>query len=201
MAVPDFQTFMLPLLRLAADGQPHSLASARDALAAEFKLSDADRNELLPSGRQTRFSNRVAWARSYLQQAALLVSPRRGHFQLTDRGREVLKKPPARIDIKFLDQYPEFVEFRTPRSEAEESPAALPSSHEETETPEETLEAAHVRMKAGLAAELLARVKAASPEFFSSSLSWSFFLRWATGGLGRMLGKRLVGQAMRELTV
>lgn len=151
MAVPDFQTFMLPLLRIAADGHPHSLAGARDALAAEFKLTDTDRNELLPSGRQTKFSNRVVWAKSYLQRASLLSSPRRGHFQLSERGGNVLKNPPPRIDIKFLEQYPEFVEFRTAKSQADETPVSISASQEEAETPEEALEAAHVRMTAGLA--------------------------------------------------
>src|SRR5438132_3188509 len=113
---------MLPLLKLAADGQPHSLGEAREALATQFGLSDIDREEPLPSGRQSKFSNRVAWAKSYLQQAGLLLSPRRGHFQISDRGREVLKAAPARIDIKFLEQYPEFVEFRTPKGDVVEVP-------------------------------------------------------------------------------
>jgi restriction system protein len=92
-------------------------------LVAEFKISDADQEELLPSGRQAKFSNRVAWAKSYLQQAGLLVSPRRGYFQISDRGREALKTAPAHIDIKFLEQYPEFVEFRNPKSDVTEVPS------------------------------------------------------------------------------
>ena len=145
MAVPDFQSLMMPLLRIAANGQEHSLAEARDVLAAEFKLSDTDREEPLPSGRQSKFSNRVAWAKSYLQQAGLLLSPRRGHFQISDRGREVLRAAPPRIDIKFLEQYPEFVEFRTPKGDAVEVPSQTPSSQPEPETPEEALEVAHLR--------------------------------------------------------
>ncbi len=102
-------------------------------MAAEFKLSDTDREEPLPSGRQSKFSNRVAWAKSYLQRAGLLLSPRRGHFQISDRGREVLRAAPPRIDIKFLEQYPEFVEFRTPKGDLVEVPSdeagrQLPSS-------------------------------------------------------------------------
>src|SRR5512141_3200570 len=102
---------MLPFLRIAGDGKEHSVAEARARLASEFKLTEAEQDELLPSGRQSRFGNRVAWAKVYLEQGGLLVSPRRGHFQISDRGRDVLKAPPARIDIKFLDQYPEFIEF------------------------------------------------------------------------------------------
>jgi len=97
MGAPDFQSLMLPLLRVAADGREHGLAEARDVLAADFKLSDAELQELLPSGRQAKFANRVAWAKSYLQQAGLLLSPRRAHFQISDRGRDVLKAPPPRL--------------------------------------------------------------------------------------------------------
>ena len=112
MAVPDFQTLMLPLLQVAADGREHSLGEARQTLAARLTLSPADQEELLPSGRQSKFTNRVAWAKVYLQQAGLLLSPKRGHFQVSDRGRAVLNDPPPRIDIKFLNRYPEFREFR-----------------------------------------------------------------------------------------
>jgi restriction system protein len=134
MAVPDFQSLMMPLLRIARDGQEHSLTEARDVLATEFKLSAGDRDELLPSGRQSKFSNRVAWAKSYLQQAGLLLSPRRGHFQISDRGREVLKSAPTRIDVKFLEQYPEFVEFRTPKGDVVEVPSQILSLSPEPET-------------------------------------------------------------------
>src|SRR5512137_539505 len=111
---------MLPLLRIAGDGKEHSLSDARGRLAAEFKLIQAEQEELLPSGRQSRFGNRVAWVKVYLEQGGLLLSPRRGHLLISDRGREVLNAPPARIDIKFLGQYPEFIEFRRPKREAQE---------------------------------------------------------------------------------
>lgn len=137
MAVPDFQSLMMPLLRLASDGLEHSLAEARESLAAQFELSAIDREEPLPSGRQSKFSNRVAWAKSYLQQAGLLLSPRRAHFQISDRGHDVLKSAPPRIDIKFLEQYPEFVEFRTPKGDVGPTPGPIPSPQPEPETPEE----------------------------------------------------------------
>lgn len=166
MAVPDFQSLMIPLLRISADGQEHPLVEARGILAAEFKLSDADREELLPSGRQSKFANRVAWAKVYLGQAGLLLSPRRGHFQISGRGREVLKAPPARIDIKFLEQYPEFLEFRTPKVNTEGPHREQTSNQVEPDTPEETLEAAHLKMRASLATEILARIKAGTSQFF-----------------------------------
>jgi restriction system protein len=158
---------------MASDDQEHSLAEARDSLAEEFRLSNADREEPLPSGRQSKFSNRVAWAKSYLQQAGLLLSPRRGHFKVSVRGSDVLKAPPARIDIKFLEQYPEFVEFRTPKTEAEKLPSAVATTQPEPETPEEALEVAHLKMRMGLASELLSRIKAVSPQFFG--VWWSSY--------------------------
>jgi restriction system protein len=196
MAVPDFQSLMLPLLRISADGQEHSLAEARDALASEFRLSGSDLEELLPSGRQSKFSNRVAWAKSYLQQAGLVVSPQRGHFQVTARGREVLKARPDRIDIKFLEQYPEFVEFRTPKAEVEDIPSAAPADQPEPETPEEALEAAHLKMRTGLALELLNRIKAASPQFFER-LVVELLLKMGYGGSRRDAGQA-IGRAGDE---
>ena len=194
MAVPDFQSLMLPMMRIASDGKEHSLREARELLSSQFRLTDRDLEELLASGRQSKFSNRVAWAKSYLQQAGLLVSPRRGHFQISERGMDVLKSPPSRIDIKFLEQYPEFVAFRMPKETiSATSSASLPIQSEvETETPEEALEAAHVRMRAGLASELLARVKAASPQFFER-LVVELLLTMGYGGsrkdAGQAIGK------------
>ncbi|HKZ01823.1 MAG TPA: restriction endonuclease [Pyrinomonadaceae bacterium] len=192
MAVPDFQSLMLPLLKLAAGGQQHPLSEAREALAGEFKLTQAERDELLPSGSQSKFANRVAWAKSYLQQAGLLLSPKRGHFQITARGQAVLKAPPGRIDIKFLEQYPEFVEFRTPKGEAtDQAPPAGPPGTE-ADTPEEALEAAHLKMKASLASEVLGRVKSASSDFFER-LVVELLLKMGYGGsrsdAGQAVGK------------
>ncbi len=166
MAIPDFQSMMLPLLLMAGDGLDHSLAEARDHLASVFDISAAERSELLPSGRQSRFDNRVAWARSYLGQAALLTAPKRGHFRITERGHQVLSGSPERIDINFLDQFEEFREFRNTRSDGEET--ATPAASASDATPEETLEQAYASIRSDLAAELLARVKAGSPKFFES---------------------------------
>lgn len=113
MAVPDFQTLMLPLVKLAGDGEEHALADAIDRLAREFQLSDDERAELLPSGKQARLYMRVNWALTYLKKAGLLRSVGRGRFQVTDRGREVLASGPATIDIGFLEsRFPAMGEFR-----------------------------------------------------------------------------------------
>jgi restriction system protein len=175
---------------MAADGREHSLAEARDVLASEFKLSDAEIQELLPSGRQPKFANRVAWSKSYLQQAGLLTSPRRAHFQITDRGLAVLKSPPPRIDIKFLEHYPEFVDFRTPKVEVATALVDVPPAQTEPETPEEALEAAHQKMRLGLAAELLSRVKASSPQFFEN-LVVELLVKMGYGGSRRDAGQAI----------
>ena len=98
--VPRFQEITLPLLRLAADGHVHTLAQIRPQLAKVFGLTDAEQTEQLPSGRQTRFANRVAWAKVYLEKARILDSPGRGQFRITERGRQVLMEPPQQIDIE-----------------------------------------------------------------------------------------------------
>src|SRR5262245_49014014 len=192
VAVPDFQSLMLPLFRIAAAGQENRLADTRGILAPQFTLDAADREELLPSGRQSKFANRVAWAKVYLAQAGLLLSTRRGHFHISDRGREVLKAPPARIDIKFLERYPEFLEFRTPKAAGERPHSEQPVNQPEPETPEEALEAAHLKMRASLATELLTRIKAGTSEFFER-LVVELLLKMGYGGsradAGQAVGK------------
>lgn len=162
MAVPDFQSLMLPLLRFAGDGKEHSLSEARNKIAAEFQLTPAEQEEIVPSGRQTRYGNRVSWAKSYLSQAGLLCVPRRGHFQITDLGRALLESSPQRIDIKLLEDYPGFVAFRGRAAEGPIGDSAPPPPG----TPEEAMEDAHQSIRNSLAAEILSRVKSCPPEFF-----------------------------------
>src|ERR1700738_5162998 len=104
MPIPDYQTCMLHLLRSASNGAEHTLKDAVPAHADIFQLTDAERTELLPSGQQAVFHNRVAWANTYLKKAGLLFAPRRGIFIITDRGKTVLAQNPARIDRNFLEQ-------------------------------------------------------------------------------------------------
>lgn len=93
---------------------------------------------MLPSGRQSRFANRVAWAKVYLERGGLLESPQRGRFRISPRGREVLNTQPARIDVKFLPQYPEFIEFQKAKRQTDEPTAHLAISEvANAETPEE----------------------------------------------------------------
>src|SRR5438046_2784841 len=119
---------MLPLLRFVAGGQEHTLAEAVDAIASEFQLSPDERQQLLPTGTSTVIGNRVGWARTYMKKAGLLDSAKRGVIRITDRGVEVLKKNPKKIDVKFLEQYPEFIEFRTRHDETPATTAEAPAT-------------------------------------------------------------------------
>jgi restriction system protein len=177
--IPDFQSIMLPLLQLAADGQEHSLAEAREVLSGHFSVTPEELEQLLPSGRQAVFANRVAWAKSYLVQAGILDATKRAHFRISQRGKEVLAAPPPRIDISFLEQYPEFVEFRYRRGSQEPEQPSIEDP--ETETPEEQLERAHTKLRRALATELLSRVKAGTPQFFER-LVVELLLKMGYGG-------------------
>lgn len=117
MAIPDYQTVMLPLLRFLSDGQEHCLAEAVDSIAEQFGLNDEERHKLLPSGTSTVIRTRVGWARTYLKKAGLIESSRRGHFRLSPRGFEVLEADPKKVDVQFLEQFPEFRAFRALRYE------------------------------------------------------------------------------------
>jgi restriction system protein len=154
---------MLPLLMLTTDRQEHSIRQAAEMLANTFHLSESEKAELLPSGQQTVFDNRVNWAVSYLKHAGLLERARRGVYIITQRGMQVAKQKPARIDVRFLTQYPEFLSF-------EESSRRDRNGQTQAErleqTPEELLEYGYQRIRQELAQELLARMKACSPTFF-----------------------------------
>jgi restriction system protein len=181
---------MLPLLRFASDGAEHSLRDAIEALASEFKLSADERRELLPSGRQEIFANRVGWARTYMKMAGLLRSPRRGFLQITDRGLSVLKQKPAGIDVKFLEQYQEFRDFKALRKQPANNGEA--NDEEQTSTPEEALERAYQNLRADLAADLLNQIKQTAPAFFER-LVVELLLKMGYGGsrkdAGRAIGR------------
>lgn len=165
MAIPDFQSIMLPLLRLTADGKDHSRKDTEPALAMEFGLNDEDRARLLPSGRQAVFNNRLHWARTHLAKAGLLEAPSRGVFRITDEGRKVLKAPPDRITLGFLAPFPGYQEFRGGDGDGgAHPPPVLPDPIQAT--PEEALEDAYQQRREDLIADLLARIKQASPAFF-----------------------------------
>ncbi len=194
MAIPDFQTIMRPLLELASTGEV-GVRDAVEAMARKFALTDEERQTLLPSGKQTRIVNRTTWAKSYLLRAGLLVPVRRGVFTISQRGREVLGSGPARLTIRYLEQFPEFEGFRDRRKDGSEVPTGSPAAEveaEESETPEDRMRLAHSAVEAALAKELLARVIAGTPAFFERVVV-DLLLAMGYGGSspdrGRVLGK------------
>lgn len=187
MAIPDFQSLMLPLLWFAFDDKEHSIRDAHEILAQQFHLSEEEKAQLLPSGRQTTFYNRLSWAKIYLQQAGLLHSSRRACFEITGRGREVLASKPERITIKYLEKFPEFVESRTIRREKSPQKEA---QNDHVETPEERLEEAYLKIRRELASELLSQVKGGSAQFFER-LVVELLVKMGYGGSQREAGQAI----------
>jgi restriction system protein len=200
VAIPDYQSLMLPVLKLAGDGREHRMLEVVDSLASQFKLTEAEREELLPSGKQPVFNNRVHWAKTYLVQAKLLIATRRAHFKITERGRSVLSQNVGRIDAKFLRRYDEFNAFvageRTAVVPSPELPSAVKWAVEELviseSTPDELLRATIKEVESALATELITRICAASPAFFEG-LVVDLLLKMGYGGsradAGRAIGK------------
>jgi len=193
MPIPDYQTLMLPLLRFAGDNNDHTTREAVDVLATEFQLTSAERSELLASGQQAVFNNRVGWANSYLKKAGLLESPRRGALRITARGKQILGDNPARIDVKYLERFPEFIEFRDVSRKSGET-ATIESVAVATEqTPEEALELAHQSLRLSLAQDILNRILSCSPTFFER-LVVELLVKMGYGGSRRDAGER-IGQS------
>lgn len=194
MAIPDFQTLMLPVLKLAAERE-WRVADTVERLADEFRLSSEDRTALLPSGRQTTFSNRVAWAKSYLVQAGLIEpTAKRAHFIITEQGKKVLANPPDRITIKFLNQFPEFRKFREPNEPETASTETTLSEvvQDASLTPDEVIRTAHEQLEKQLAEELLTKIRIGTPAFFESLIVRLLFAM-KYGGSVTEINKALVG--------
>ena len=193
MTTPDYQTLMLPVLRLASDQREHKFSDSVQSLAAEFSLSDEEMNELLPSGNQAVFNNRVGWARSYLKQAGLLVSPKRGYFAITEQGLKLLAENPAKINVSLLERYPEFQEFRNrKKDQSKTNDASDFIEMVARETPEDALASAYRSLRKNLEDEILSSVKDSSPSFFER-LVVDLLVKMGYGGnrqdAGRALGK------------
>jgi len=174
MPIPDYQTLMLPLLKLAGDGKVHPKRDAVNELAVQFGISEEEQKKLLPSGNQTVFSNRVGWARTYLKMAMLISYVQRGQFQITPRGQSVLAKIPPRIDVAYLRQFPEFLEFlkssrtTTVTEEVQRLETVM-------ETPEELVASGYLKLRQQVEKDLLSRVKSCPPEFFERLVVQSSF--------------------------
>jgi restriction system protein len=168
LAIPDYQSLMLPLLRLVADGKDWHISDYTDGLADQFLLTEDERNEMLPSGNQTTIRNRAGWARTYLAKAGLVESVARGTIRITPRGLEVLNSNPEFIDNHFLARFEGFQEFRA-RTGTRTRPSSVSVIHEQDELlvdPTERLNTAYREIRAALATDLLNQVKQATPQFF-----------------------------------
>ena len=192
MPIPDYQTLMLPILKQVADEKEHKYRDLIEALAVEFRLTDEERKELLASGNQPIFDNRVGWAKTYLKKAGLIDSPKRATFVITKVGKDTLKQNPTRVDAKFLRQFPAFLEFQNynNRNGSEEEATEIETAEEIIKTPEENLESAYLRLRKSLAQELLTRVIELSPAFFER-LVVELLVKMGYGGSIKDAGKAI----------
>lgn len=188
MAVPDFQTIMLPLLLLIRDGNEYFMGDTFERLAQYFRLTDEERREVLQSG-QIMFENRVGWARTYMKKAGLLTSPKRSYIQITQRGRELLNQNPQKIDIQVLRQFPEFLEFQQKSNSTQSSEVSL-SKESDQQTPAEAIENTYQKIRQDLAIEILQTVKSCSPAFFER-LVVDLLVKMGYGGTRKDAGRAI----------
>ena len=190
--IPDYQTLMRPVLACAAVGETR-IGDAVEQIAEKLGLTPDERAQLLPSGKQTMFANRVHWAKTYLVKAGLAEGTRRGYFRITPRGQAALADATATINNAYLDQFKEFQDFKVKVNEADGATAATPSQASaplSTETPDEALRKAHGAITGALAADLLDRVRKATPAFFEK-LIVELLLAMGYGGTSEEAGRAL----------
>lgn len=192
MAIPDFQSILLPLLQFAGDRKEHSIQEAIQHLAEYFNLTHDECKELLPSGKQPIFGNRVGWSRTHLKKAGLLEDPIRSFFKITDRGLDLLKSNPPSIKLALLKQYPEYLEFIGSTSKNRKLSSNSISNESNEQTPEELLEYSYQEIRTTLAQEILDKVKSCSPTFFER-LVVELLVKMGYGGsikeAGQAIGK------------
>lgn len=166
MGIPDFQTLMRPLLELHSDGKEHLNRELVNALAQQFSLSDEERREMLPSGRAKTFDNRVGWAKTYISNAGLIESPRRSISTITADGRRVLKEHTGPINLQFLTQFPGIKFFREKkRNSNSDSEPTISIEVANTETPEESLDNAYLKIRGDIESEIISKILSNPPEF------------------------------------
>lgn len=185
--IPDYQSLMKPVLKCAQSG-PRKISDVVEEISDDLGLTEEERAQMLPSGRQTTIANRVHWARSYLKQAGLVRNIKRGWYELADRGSEVLDDPNIELNTKFLERFDEFQEFKS--RGREETDITQSDDDAVSATPDESIQAAHSRLNAALAANLLDFVRNASPAFFET-LIVNLLLAMGYGGTSKDAGRAL----------
>lgn len=186
--IPDYQSIMLPLLEFISDGKEYKMRNVTDELAIKFSVTEEEQKELLPSGVAPIFYNRTAWAKTYLKKAGLIDSPKQGIVVISKRGLDVLKKKPSSINVKFLKQFSEFVEFQTTKREDETETET--NEEQSIQTPEESLETAYQKIRKSLASELINKVVELSPAFFEK-LVVELLVKMGYGGSIKDAGKAM----------
>jgi restriction system protein len=188
MPIPDFQSLMLPVLKESAAGEVR-ISDVVAVLGQKLGLTEAELSELLPSGKQTTFANRVNWAKSYLGKADLIKLTKRAHFEISERGKVVLANPPKAINIKFLETFPEFKEFREVGAQSPTIQHLEPSNFKEL-APDEVIRSANSELQQSLSVELLAKILASPPNFFER-LVVQLLIAMGYGGSAIEAGKAL----------
>ncbi|MDX5417625.1 MAG: restriction endonuclease [Hymenobacteraceae bacterium] len=191
MAIPDYQTLMLPVLKIASDSKEHSVKQTVENISLLFRLTDDEVSDLLPSGKEPVIVNRVRWSIFYLRKALLLAVTKPGHYKITDRGLKTFKCSPKQINNSFLNQFPEFVEFRIGSKSVKNKDESI-SNTNNNHTPEEILDEAYQNIRQALAQELLTKIYSLPPSFFEK-LVVELLVKMGYGGslrdAGRALGK------------
>lgn len=164
MAIPDYQTVMLPLLKCLADDKVHQKGQVVFELAKHFNLTPEEKRQLLSSGRELVFNNRVGWARTFLVKAGLVKSVGWGLMQITERGKDLLKQNPPKIDLNILHRYPEFQDFKQTKND--KKGGAISEFASEEKTPSEVLERVSRQLDDELREEILSQLKKVSPARF-----------------------------------
>lgn len=189
--IPTYEECMLPLLKVLSDEKVHKLNDVIIELEERFHLTEEERKELLPSGKQPVFRNRVGWAKTYMKKAGLLESPKRAHMRITPRGIEVLNSNLQAIDSEYLLKYQEFVDFQLPKKKGNRPKVAIKEDGIiSSSTPEESLEYAYLELREKLAVEIINQVMNASPQFFEQ-LVVDLLLRMGYGGSRKEAGETL----------
>ncbi|MCP4785813.1 MAG: restriction endonuclease [Fuerstiella sp.] len=171
MPIPDFQTCMLPILEVIEDADDWQMKQVTAAISDRFNLTDEEQSQMLPSGHARVIVNRVGWAKAYLKEAGLLLSPKRGVVRISPDGKAVLSECPDRIDMKYLERFPAYLEFRARKGSSTKTASTTGANDavaetESSETPEERIDSAYQEMRAALADELLQQVKNGEDQFF-----------------------------------
>ncbi len=191
--IPDYQTIMLPLLKLTSDNKVHKFRDVVESLAEYFDLTEEEKRELLPSGNQAIFDNRVGWARFYLTKAGLLKSEKRGTHQITEQGLNFLKTNPTELRTKDLANFKDFKDFTesiSKKNKSKEKEISILETRETNETPEEALEYAYQKLKYDLSRDLLDTIKNCSP-FFFENLVVDLLTKMGYGGSRKDAGKAI----------